>query len=144
MRVAVRSTPLLENPLIKQWETTKNKGDQRSKRSSWWLVRDHAQWEISEGLMVMIWSGDRWEIRVVAIDGDGERWFDRRQQWFFSFDQMRKMESEVRVRAARDKEWEKITKILNTSVIVIVHVCTIIVAIVYLCTILLPLIWVFS
>ena len=43
---------------------------------------------------------------------------------------MRKMESEVRVRATRDKEREKITKILNASVIVTVHIFMVTVAIV--------------
>ena len=59
---------------------------------------------------------------------------------------MRKRESEVRVsnqRQARDKEREKITKILNASATLTVHICTVIVAIVHLCTILHPLMWVF-
>ena len=38
---------------------------------------------------------------------------------------MRKSESEVRVRATRDKEREKITKILNASATVTVHKCTV-------------------
>ena len=49
---------------------------------------------------------------------------------------MRKTESEVRVRATKDKEREKITKILNASATIIVHICTIIVTFVHLCTIL--------
>ena len=56
---------------------------------------------------------------------------------------MRKMESEVRVRATRDKEREKITKILNVSAIVTVHICTVTIALMHLCTILHPLMWVF-
>ena len=56
---------------------------------------------------------------------------------------MRKRESEVRVRATRDKEREKITKILNASTIVTVHICTVTVAFVHLCTILHPLMWFF-
>ena len=56
---------------------------------------------------------------------------------------MRKMESEVRVRATRDKEREKITKILNAIATITVHIFMVTVAIVYLCTILLPLMWVF-
>ena len=54
-----------------------------------------------------------------------------------------KRESEVRVRATRDKEREKITKILNASIIVTVHICTVTVAFVHLCTILHPLMWFF-
>ena len=58
---------------------------------------------------------------------------------------------EVRVRAnekkrewgeSRDKEKEKIIKILNTHVTVTVHICTVIVAILYLYTSLHPLMWV--
>ena len=56
---------------------------------------------------------------------------------------MRKMESEVRVRATRDKEREKITKILNATATIIVHIFMVTVAIVHLCTILHPLMWVF-
>ena len=47
---------------------------------------------------------------------------------------MRKRESEVRVKAIRDKK--KISKIL-------MHICMVTVAIVHLCTILHPLMWVF-
>jgi len=47
------------------------------------------------------------------------------------------------VRATRDKEREKIIKILNASVTVTMHICMVTVAIVHLCTILHPLIWVF-
>ena len=54
---------------------------------------------------------------------------------------MRKRESEVRVKAIRDKK--KISKILNASAIVTVHICMVIVAIVHLCIILHPLMWVF-
>ena len=43
----------------------------------------------------------------------------------------------------RDKEREKIIKILNTSAIVTVHICTVTVAIMYKCTILHLLMWVF-
>ena len=56
---------------------------------------------------------------------------------------MRKMESEVRVRATRDKEREKITKILNACATITVHICMVTVALVHLCTILHPLMWVF-
>ena len=56
---------------------------------------------------------------------------------------MRKRERDVRVRATRDKEREKITKILNASATLTVHICTVTVAIVHLCTILHPLMWVF-
>ena len=54
---------------------------------------------------------------------------------------MRKRESEVRVKAIRDKK--KISKILNASATVTVHICMVTVAIVHLCTILHPLMWVF-
>ena len=56
---------------------------------------------------------------------------------------MRKTESKVRVRVTKDNEREKITKILNASATIIVHICTIIVAFVHLCTILHPLMCVF-
>ena len=39
------------------------------------------------------------------------------------------------MRATRDKEREKNTKILNVSVTVTMHICTVIVALVHLCTI---------
>ena len=52
-------------------------------------------------------------------------------------------ESEVRVRATREKEREKIIKILNASVIVTMHICTVTIVIVHKCTILHPLMWVF-
>ena len=56
---------------------------------------------------------------------------------------MRKRESELRVRATRDNEREKNTKILNASAIATVHICMVNVALVHLCTILHPLTWVF-
>ena len=57
---------------------------------------------------------------------------------------MRKRESEVRMRATRDKEIEKKnTKILNVNVTVTMHICTVIVTLVHLYTILHPLKWVF-
>ena len=56
---------------------------------------------------------------------------------------MRKRESEVRVRATKDKERKKITKILNANATITMHICTVTVAIVHLCTILHPLMWVF-
>ena len=68
-------------------------------------------------------------------------------------------ESDVRVRATKTKREKKITKILNisatvtvhikitkilnVSAIVTVHICTVTVAIMHLCTFLHPLIWVF-
>ena len=58
-----------------------------------------------------------------------------RDQMVWWFDQMRKRESKVRVRATNNKEREKITKILNASATVIVCIYTITVTIVYLCTI---------
>ena len=54
---------------------------------------------------------------------------------------MRKRESEVRVKAIRDKK--KISKILNASATVTVHICMVTVAIMHKCTILHPLMWVF-
>ena len=47
----------------------------------------------------------------------------------------------MRVKAIRDKK--KISKILNASATVTVHICMVTVAIVHLCTILHPLMWVF-
>ena len=47
------------------------------------------------------------------------------------------------MRATRDKEREKITKILNASTILTVHICTVTVAFVHLCIILHPLMWFF-
>ena len=44
---------------------------------------------------------------------------------------------------SRDKEREKIIKILNAHVTVTVHICTVTIAIVHLCTILHLLMWVF-
>ena len=49
----------------------------------------------------------------------------------------------MRVRATRDKEREKITKILKATATVTVHICTVTVALMNLCTILHPLMWVF-
>ena len=54
---------------------------------------------------------------------------------------MRKRESEVRVKAIRDKK--KIRKILNASATVTVHICMVTVAIMHKCTNLHPLMWVF-
>ena len=47
------------------------------------------------------------------------------------------------MRATREKEREKIIKILNIGATVTVHICMVTVTIVHLCTILHPLIWVF-
>ena len=71
------------------------------------------------------------------------------------FDQMRKRESKGLVIGgsgvneknrewgeSKDKEKEKIIKILNTHVIVTAHICTVTVAILYLYTSLHPLMWV--
>ena len=53
---------------------------------------------------------------------------------------MRIRESEVRMRATRDKEIEKKnTKILNVNVTITMHICTVIVTLVHLYTILHPL-----
>ena len=46
------------------------------------------------------------------------------------------------MRAIRDKEREKITKILNASATATVHICMVTIAIVHLCIILHPLMWV--
>ena len=78
---------------------------------------------------------------------DRRRWqdprFDRREIGWFD-DLMEWEKGRVRWEwATRDKEREKITKILNASATLTVHICTVIVAIVHLCTILHPLKWVF-
>ena len=56
---------------------------------------------------------------------------------------MRKMESEVRVRATKDNEREKITKILNASATITVHIYTATETIVHLCIFLHSLMWIF-
>ena len=101
------------NPLIKQREIS---GKWRSER-------------LHGGTGLMSWS--------VAVFG----WVDWRQ--WFDVDQMRKMESEVRVRATKDNEREKITKILNASATITVHICTVTEAIVHLCIFLHSLMWIF-
>ena len=78
-----------------------------------------------------------------ANDEDGKGWSQKeKREGKRSTERERERERERDGEQPETRE-RKINKIINVSVIVTVHICTIIVVIVHLCTFLHPLMWVF-
>ena len=147
-----KSIPLLENPLIKQREIKESQiithltwnsliKQRETKESQINLIQLETHWSINEKQRKAIRDRRGFvkiDERSVAMAIDERSVVARGLMvlLFWWFDQMRKRESEVRVRATRDKEREKKTKILNASAIVTMYICTVTVVLVHLCTIL--------